>query len=253
LVFIPFLHRSQRIRVFQARTVHDFSFTPDGAELLSREGSELLRWHFENQTELPTYALDRGQAEVPLPRSPRYTACWTIHPNGKEIATIRSELTLQGGRLVLQVTTFPEGTLVFTQALWAVPLDRLNPSPDDNWVHRVAYSPCGTHLVGVRPSDLFVWNSTEWIDRGILAPPNVRKPTEPCIGTIRCHAFTPDGTRLAVGCHDGRIQFWNMATWQPDVAYQWGLGPVHALTFSPDGTLGICATGNKVVVWDLDD
>jgi WD40 repeat protein len=79
----------------------------------------------------------------------------------------------------------------------------------------------------------------------------------------RAVAFHPSGTLLAAVSGDA-VALYDTATWQVARTFAWGIGALHAVCFSPDGTRaaviaagparkrGKKATGGKIVVWDLD-
>src|SRR5262249_35044576 len=60
-------------------------------------------------------------------------------------------------------------------------------------------------------------------------------------------AFSPDGTRLAVGCSDQTVKFWEVPEGK-ELAPLRGLNDaVLAVAFSPDGKLFATATGNPLL------
>jgi WD40 repeat protein len=64
-------------------------------------------------------------------------------------------------------------------------------------------------------------------------------------------AFTPDGTRLATGCADNSIRFWDVPTCQEVAELRNHGAYVKALAFSPDGTRLASASGDFTVrLWD---
>jgi WD40 repeat protein len=69
---------------------------------------------------------------------------------------------------------------------------------------------------------------------------------------FRGGAYHPSSAFLAAGSGD-EVLFLDARTFRVLRAYDWRIGPVHSVAFSPDGTLA-AASGpmRKVVVWDVD-
>ncbi len=69
--------------------------------------------------------------------------------------------------------------------------------------------------------------------------------------TVYSIAFSPDGTRLAVGCKDNTIRLWDMTSFQQVTELRGHTDYVHAVAFSPDGTQLVSGSGDSTVrVWD---
>ncbi len=67
-------------------------------------------------------------------------------------------------------------------------------------------------------------------------------------------AFHPDGRILAAAGSSGLIEFRAAADGRLAATFDWGIGPLRCVAFSPDGLT--CAAGSadgRIVVWDLDD
>ncbi len=64
-------------------------------------------------------------------------------------------------------------------------------------------------------------------------------------------AFSPDGTRLAVGCKDNTIRLWDLTSYQQVAELRGHTDYVHAVAFSPDGTQLVSGSGDSTVrIWD---
>jgi hypothetical protein len=66
-------------------------------------------------------------------------------------------------------------------------------------------------------------------------------------------AFHPSGRFLAATSNDATVKLYDTATWKLARAFDWGVGRLRSVAFSPDGMLA--AAGNdkgKIVVWDVD-
>lgn len=63
----------------------------------------------------------------------------------------------------------------------------------------------------------------------------------------------PDGQRLFTAHQDGIIRVWNIHTGVPIDGYDFRLGPLTALTLSPDGFMGAAAGSyGRIVLWDIE-
>jgi WD40 repeat protein len=77
-----------------------------------------------------------------------------------------------------------------------------------------------------------------------------------CVGhraVIEALAFAPGGRSLLSGGGDG-VRLWDALCGRQLAAWDWGLGPVFAVAFAPDG-MTAAAAGRKpgVVIWDIDE
>jgi WD40 repeat protein len=65
--------------------------------------------------------------------------------------------------------------------------------------------------------------------------------------------LTPDGKRLLTASHDGMIRVWDANTGEAGPAFDWDIGAVTAVAFSPDGlTCAAAGLNGKVIIWDVD-
>jgi WD40 repeat protein len=66
-------------------------------------------------------------------------------------------------------------------------------------------------------------------------------------------AFHPSGRFLATTSNDGTVKLYDTATWAVAGRFDWDIGRLRSVAFSPDGMLA-AAGGDKgkVVVWDVD-
>jgi WD40 repeat protein len=89
-----------------------------------------------------------------------------------------------------------------------------------------------------------------------LVPLGEGEQQEPWVlqGThVHALAFSPDGTRLAVGLEDGRVQLWEVAAKAVVEELRCGEEPVHFLEFSPNGEGLVAASGDSLQLWRLED
>jgi WD40 repeat protein len=66
-------------------------------------------------------------------------------------------------------------------------------------------------------------------------------------------AFHPSGRYLAATSNDATVKLYDTATWAVAAAYDWRIGRLRSVCFSPDG-MRAAAGGDKgqIVVWDVD-
>ena len=66
-------------------------------------------------------------------------------------------------------------------------------------------------------------------------------------------AFHPSGRFLATTSNDATVKLYDTSTWRVAQAFDWGVGRLRSIAFSPDGMLA-AAGGYKgrIVVWDVD-
>ncbi|WP_439620618.1 WD40 repeat domain-containing protein [Gemmata sp.] len=72
-------------------------------------------------------------------------------------------------------------------------------------------------------------------------------------GHLTGFAFSSDSRRLLTGSRTGTCSLQDVATGCVVASFDWGIGPIHSVAFSPDGLT--CAAGGEkgqVVVWDVD-
>jgi WD40 repeat protein len=86
-----------------------------------------------------------------------------------------------------------------------------------------------------------LWNTSTWEQVEILQH-----------GTsVYSVVFTPNGARLAAGCADNSIRFWDVSSRQEVTELRGHGAYVKTLAFSPDGTRLASVSGDFTVrVWD---
>ncbi|MBA4191147.1 MAG: hypothetical protein C0467_24465 [Planctomycetaceae bacterium] len=116
---------------------------------------------------------------------------------------------------------------------------------DDEW------SAAATALGWSRDGQL-VWGTSSQIS---LARPggNDLLSSWQITGDLSVLEFSPDSRHLLVGTTQGWCFIQDVATGHTVSTFDWGIGPIHSVAFSPDGLT--CAAGGEkgqVVVWDVD-
>jgi hypothetical protein len=69
---------------------------------------------------------------------------------------------------------------------------------------------------------------------------------------VRAVAVSPDHRLFAVGNGEGSVHLWESATGNARGAFDWGVGEIGSVAFSPDGSTAAVAGQKGVVIWDVD-
>lgn len=143
---------------------------------------------------------------------------------------------------------------------WAFPSGAELPAPRlkarrDPWGWwRLAHSPDGRTLA-VADQTVTLFDAATAARRAELpAGPPVRVPNSRALRpAVHDLAFDPSGRVLATANGDGLVRWWEAETGAPRRTFDWGIGEVSAVAFSPDGTLAAAAgPAGRVAVWDVD-
>jgi WD40 repeat protein len=71
--------------------------------------------------------------------------------------------------------------------------------------------------------------------------------------SIKDCAVSADSRLVLTGCHDGQVRVHDLRGGHERAAFDWGIGRVEAVAFSPDGmTASAGGHDGRVVVWDVD-
>jgi WD40 repeat protein len=66
-------------------------------------------------------------------------------------------------------------------------------------------------------------------------------------------AFHPSGSFLAATSNDATVKLYDTSTWKVAQVYDWDIGRLRSVAFSPDGMLAAAGGDRgKIVVWDVD-
>ncbi len=135
-------------------------------------------------------------------------------------------------------------------------------------VHAAAWAPDGRRLAAAVRGNVHLWavgKLPATAEPRRLAPRAVLPgPAERIDGL----AFSPDGRRLLTGSARSAVRLWDVPELKPPgkgrrsapptrlaprASFDWGIGPVTALAFAPDGlTAAAGGRSGQVVVWDVD-
>ena len=110
----------------------------------------------------------------------------------------------------------------------------LAPRPVTSWAELVAVSPNGRRLAVAYPvsvqnatSAVSIYSTSTWREQSTLTTlPDAQ---------ITALAFSPDGSRLAIGAFDGTAGVWSIPTKQELVSYAGPTAAINSIGFTPDG------------------
>ena len=119
----------------------------------------------------------------------------------------------------------------------------------------LTFSPDGETVAFTGLGEIRLWNTRTGDEQEIpLADLTAGIQNVPRVLAL---AFSPNGTWLASGTHQGKIQLWDVATGEPLVVFaeptdQENLGRILALAFSPDGALLAAGIRGNIHLWETD-
>lgn len=219
---LPVLDQAERIE--QSLVVEDkpawkpFAFGPDGATVIYRHAGvidEQYRSHFHLR------APDRTVHDL-MREWGMFTPSAAFSPNGRLVA-------LSNGMRVVAVWDVVEHK----------ELHRFEQSDKTNALAFVS----GERLVVAAGRSVRLWDTDEGVPLTKFRA--FRKFADAL-------AVSPDRKLFAAGDRAGVVRVWDSASGREVKEYEWGVGEVRELAFSPDGTTAAAAGVSAVAVWDLD-
>lgn len=112
--------------------------------------------------------------------------------------------------------------------------------------HRVACSADGALAAVLAHGHLSVWD--------LPARRSVVRRRDAAHGGWLSVAFDPRGRRIVTGGIDSTVAVWDATSDGPPLTtFQWGVGPVYAVTFDRDGLRAAAAGHSGAIVWDVDE
>ena len=120
----------------------------------------------------------------------------------------------------------------------------------------LTFSPDGETVAFAGLGEIRLWNTRTGDEQAIpLADLSAGIPHN--APRILALAFSPHGTWLVSGTHQGKIQMWDVATGGALAVFaeptdQENLGRILALAFSPDGTLLAAGIRGNIHLWEVD-
>jgi WD40 repeat protein len=223
-------------------------FSPDNRFLVAaveadKKRSGIYRWSVEKILQEKSLKFqDHFLAEpefLPIPESDySYSGRNLIFsPDGTMLA-----VGLRGARVLLW--EFPSG-----KELPTIKLKRKGRFPP---AERLAFHPKSQILAIADRSIAFY--DTKTAKRQIR--PSADTPVSPCADRIRSPnaydiEFHPSGHLLASVCGDSLVRWWDAKTGVEKETFDWEIGNVNAVAFSPDGCLCGAAGEKGIAIWDV--
>jgi WD40 repeat protein len=110
--------------------------------------------------------------------------------------------------------------------------------------HRVALSPDGNLVAASAGPTVRVWNV-----ESKQAVAEMRVGKKHLMGL----AFSPDGRYLAAVSGDRMTRFWQVGAWGEPRTFEWNVGKLRDVAFSPDGaTAAVASDKGQIVIFDVD-
>jgi len=118
------------------------------------------------------------------------------------------------------------------------------PYPDRRAGYR-AVSPDGSHFAVMGYNWVYLWETAVWSD-----PTLIKCNRQPFVS----FAFHPTQPILAM-IQQGQslVKYLDISSGKFTSKFEWGLGDLWSVAFSPDGTLAAASSSStRIVVWDVD-
>jgi WD40 repeat protein len=196
--------------------------------VLSPGGDRLLAAELRGRRQLTALTADVSGDTVVWcrPQPPQFRHVAGFFPDGERFVTIAD---------MVRISTFAAGD---EQAATRYP---------GYHAFQTQLSPDGRHLGVIGYGNMYLFETAP------LGKPR-RLTSTRTDANVRSFAFHPDGRTLAV-IHGGPtlVKIYDLGTLRLLRKYNWKLGPLECVAFSPDGMLGAAGSHDgRIVVWDVD-
>jgi WD40 repeat protein len=208
-----------------------FCYSPDGRLLAAAEWNVYL-WETQTGESLSSW----GDSTV--------TGSLAFAPDGQTLAVGHTHRNARTGRLRHEVVLYHPRSRNVHGILLA-----------PRRVRNLTFSPNGRLLAAACENTLTVWETpAEEGDSGtIRVVPQAIFTCKSGRRHFQGLAFTPDGHHLAATHNDKTVRIWDTRSWTERVAFDWGIGEVVCIAFSPDGMVAAAGgRSGRIVVWDVD-
>ncbi|MGL6076802.1 MAG: WD40 repeat domain-containing protein [Fimbriiglobus sp.] len=242
---------SQPIQLFSLPSftlVRNVGVQLNGLVFVSPDGSRIYgSGEVTGQRRILVFELSSGRTlesfsiEVRKPSRLEFDGAWPdMTRDGRYLATVARSLESRRSSSVVCLWDLESRKSHLTFSTRRTRLDSLHFSPDGQLLAVVAYN------------QVLIYDMASKRRQTILGTARKSKTANTVPDKMAlCAAFDLEGRALYVGYDDG-IRVYDTQTWSLSKMYQWDIGGVMRLSFTPDGLCGVAGgSRGQVIVWDL--
>lgn len=224
-------------------------FSPDGRVLFVARrrflfgGWQIHRWLIEESRELPVLS----------PIAQTVTAL-AVTPDGQRLATGSDDRQIRFWDLKTgEQGGFAAWVSAWLKRLgWSETQDQLGEYRNRTGIRDLAFSPDGHWLAAATGWRASLWSATAaggTQGQIVLDAPKDLRGHQRLVDAL---SFSPDSQMLATAGRDGAVKLWHIPTGRQTASFEWGIGKLYSVAFSPDGLQAAVGGDGKVVVWDVE-
>jgi WD40 repeat protein len=210
-------------------------FTPDGAFLILAQGWGIYGQPRRFESAILAWDRKTGKIEKPFVELREGPEALAVSANA-DLLAVASQQHLQSHVRLWSLTSKQEqGKLDLPR----IPQGHLRAA-----VQELAFSSDGQILAVAAGMQVFVFD---------VPGKRLRGKIEVHANQVASVAFAPGSRLLATASQDGTVRFWDVTSLSERAAYDWEIGKLRGVAFSPDGmTAAAVGEKSKVVIWDLE-